>query len=61
MVAHTRTTACSLPMGDAFLEYLRVYGLPINVTMSQVAERISALKPQLDLISQPASGAGVAP
>ncbi|MGI6695863.1 MAG: BMP family ABC transporter substrate-binding protein [Christensenellales bacterium] len=49
------TTACSLPMGDAFLEYLRVYGLPVSVTMSQVAERISAMKPQLDLISQPAA------
>ncbi len=47
------TTQCSLPLGDAFLEYLRLYGLPVEVTMSQVAERISAMKPQMDLVSQP--------
>ncbi len=48
-------SACPLPLGDAFLEYLRVYGLPVDVTMSQVAERIAALKPQMALLSQPAA------
>lgn len=49
------SAACPLPLGDAFLEYLRVYGFPVQVTMSQVAGRISTMKPQMDLISQPVS------
>lgn len=47
------STTCPLPLGDAFLEYLRVYGLPVNTTMSQVAERIAAMQPQMALLSQP--------
>jgi len=42
-----------LPLGDAFLEYLRVYGLSTGVVISQVAERIDQLTPQMELLSQP--------
>ena len=42
-----------LPLGDAFVEYLRVYGLPVGVVISQVKERIDLLAPQMELLSQP--------
>ncbi|MDD4080104.1 MAG: hypothetical protein PHP02_01650 [Eubacteriales bacterium] len=42
-----------LPLGDAFLEYLRIYGLPEGVVISQVKERIDLLAPQMELLSQP--------
>ncbi|MGI6725856.1 MAG: BMP family ABC transporter substrate-binding protein [Christensenellales bacterium] len=43
----------SLPVGDAFLEYLRLYGLPVNVTVFQMTEQLKALQPQLELASKP--------
>ena len=39
----------SLSLGDAFLEYLKVYGFIINDPFSLVTERIHNLKPQLEL------------
>ncbi len=42
-----------LPLGDAFLEYLKVYGLPEDTTISTMTEQITALLPQMELISQP--------
>ena len=43
----------SLPVGDAFLEYLRLYGLPVDVTVFQMTEQLKALQPQLELASKP--------
>lgn len=39
----------SLSLGDAFLEYLKVYGFIRNDPLSLVSERIQNLKPQLEL------------
>ncbi len=38
-----------LPLGDAFLEYLKVYGLPEDTTLSEMEDRIVTLLPQLEL------------
>ena len=43
----------ALPVGDAFLEYLRLYGLPVDVTVFQMTEQLKALQPQLELASKP--------
>ncbi len=43
----------TLPLGDAFLEYLKVYGFIIRTPMSLLTERISNLKPQLVLAANP--------
>ncbi|MDI9520915.1 MAG: BMP family ABC transporter substrate-binding protein [Bacillota bacterium] len=42
-----------LILGDAFLEYLKVYGLPDNTLLSQMEEQLTALLPQLKLIKNP--------
>lgn len=42
-----------LPLGDAFLEYLKVYGLPVDTTISAMADQVAALLPQMELVSQP--------
>ena len=42
-----------LLMGDAFLEYLNIYGLPVDVTISGMEEQLTALLPQMALMSQP--------
>ena len=44
-----------LPLGDAFLEYLKVYGLPLDTTLSQMEEQLTALLPQMALASRPPS------
>lgn len=40
-------------LGDTFLEYLKVYGLPKDVSLSQMEEQLTALIPQLELIKNP--------
>lgn len=40
-------------LGDAFLEYLKVYGLPQNTVLSQVEEQLTALLPQMELAINP--------
>ncbi len=42
-----------LPLGDAFLEYLKVYGLPADTPLSRMEEQITALLPQMELASRP--------
>lgn len=42
-----------LLVGDAFLEYLKVYGLPSQATLSQIVEQLEALSPQMALTSKP--------
>lgn len=42
-----------LILGDTFLEYLKVYGLPLQASMSQIEEQLTALLPQLELIQNP--------
>lgn len=43
----------TLPVGDAFLEYLKVYGFMIETPASVLEEQIKALLPQLRLASKP--------
>ena len=42
-----------LMVGDAFLEYLKVYGLPLKVTLSEIVEQLEAMGPQMALTSKP--------
>lgn len=42
-----------LILGDSFLEYLKVYGLPKDILLSQMEEQLTALLPQLELIKNP--------
>lgn len=42
-----------LILGDAFLEYLKIYGLPAETTISQMKEQLTALLPQMELTSRP--------
>jgi len=44
---------CTLPLGDAFLEYLHIYGFPIGILHDELVARILTLKPQLDLLEHP--------
>ena len=50
--AWTRVRAPLSP-GDAFLEYLKVYGLPGDTTLSVMVERLTALLPQMELAAHP--------
>lgn len=43
----------ALPLGDAFLEYLKIYGFILDTPVNQVQERIRSLKPQLILAQNP--------
>lgn len=43
----------AMPLGDAFLEYLKVYGLPLEVTISLMEEQLTALIPQMELSIRP--------
>ncbi|NLD34398.1 MAG: BMP family ABC transporter substrate-binding protein [Clostridiales bacterium] len=43
----------ALPLGDAFLEYLKVYGFILGEMLSTLTERIRDLKPQLVLMEHP--------
>ncbi len=38
-----------LPLGDAFLEYLQVYGLPTDRTLSRITEQLVTMAPQMEL------------
>ncbi|NLX82885.1 MAG: BMP family ABC transporter substrate-binding protein [Clostridiales bacterium] len=42
-----------LQLGDAFFEYMKLYGLPVEVTMSEIIEQLNAMLPQLILASKP--------
>lgn len=42
-----------LLLGDAFLEYLTLYGLPVEVTLSEITEQLNAMLPQMELTSKP--------
>ena len=46
-------SSCTLSLGDAFLEYLHVYGFPVNIMPEELSTRILALKPQLDILEHP--------
>ncbi|HWQ96691.1 MAG TPA: BMP family ABC transporter substrate-binding protein [Clostridia bacterium] len=48
-------TNCTLSLGDAFLEYLHVYGFPMNIMPDELTARILTLKPQLDILEHPPS------
>lgn len=47
------TTKCTLSLGDAFLEYLHIYGFPINILPEEISARILTLKPQLEILEHP--------
>ena len=44
---------CTLCLGDAFLEYLHVYGFPMSILPDELTARILTLKPQLDILEHP--------
>jgi len=44
---------CKLSLGDAFLEYLHIYGFPIGIMQDELTARILTLKPQLDILEHP--------
>ena len=44
------TSSCKLSLGDAFLEYLHIYGFPTGIMPDELAARILTLKPQLDIL-----------
>lgn len=46
-------SSCTLSLGDAFLEYLHVYGFPIGSMPEELIARILTLKPQLDILEHP--------
>ncbi|MBA4347253.1 MAG: hypothetical protein C0413_00145 [Clostridiales bacterium] len=46
-------TNCTLSLGDAFLEYLHIYGFPTNIMPDELTARILTLKPQLDILEHP--------
>ncbi len=48
-------TSCTLSLGDAFLEYLHVYGFPMHILPEELTARILTLKPQLDILEHPPS------
>ena len=48
-------TDCTMPLGDAFMEYLRLYGFPIGRLPQELSDRIRLLKPQLDIVEHPAT------
>lgn len=41
------------PVGDVMTEYLRLYGLPRDTVLSELTQQVSALVPQLALLSRP--------
>ena len=47
-------TDCTMTLGDAFLEYLQLYGFPTGVLTEELVGRIRLLKPQLDIVAHPA-------
>ena len=40
------------PVGDVMMEYLRLYGLPKDTVLSELTQQVTALMPQLELISK---------
>jgi len=47
------TSNCTLSLGDAFLEYLHIYGFPVSILPEELTARILTLKPQLELLEHP--------
>lgn len=45
----------TLSLGDAFLEYLHIYGFPTGSLPEEIAARIRTLQPQLEILEHPAS------
>lgn len=39
------------PVGDVLLEYMKIYGLPQNITLGELQQRLEHIKPQLDLLA----------
>ncbi len=48
--AYREAGNASFCLGDAFLEYLRVYGFILDTSAAEISRRISALQPQLELV-----------
>jgi hypothetical protein len=48
-----RGSKCTLSLGDAFLEYLYIYGFPVGILPDELSARILTLKPQLDILEHP--------
>ncbi len=46
------TVTSPLPLGDAFVEYLHVFGFPMDETQEELRQRIGQLQPQLELVEQ---------
>lgn len=46
-------SSCTLSLGDAFLEYLYIYGFPAGILPDELTARILTLKPQLDILEHP--------
>ena len=46
-------SSCTLSLGDAFLEYLHIYGFPIGILPDELTGRILTLKPQLEILEHP--------
>ena len=44
---------CTISLGDAFLEYLHIYGFPVGILPDELTARILTLKPQLDILEHP--------
>ena len=42
-----------LPPGDAFAEYIHIYGFPLDLSQNELREQIRRLKPQLALLDNP--------
>lgn len=42
-----------IPVGDVILQYLQLYGMPRGTVLSEIVEHVSAMIPQLKLISKP--------
>ncbi len=41
------------PVGDVIMEYLRLYGIPKDIVLSEMTQQVTALAPQLALIVKP--------
>ncbi|MDO5112461.1 MAG: hypothetical protein Q4E65_09155 [Clostridia bacterium] len=46
--------SCPVLPGDALLEHLRLYGLPLKMTIEELTARVVAMRPQLMLLNAPA-------
>ncbi len=48
-----RQVKSALSLGDAFLEYLGIYGFLLDTTADEIVRRVNALLPQLELAGKP--------